>query len=51
MDASELIRVAAPMGTIRHKAFGRNMGPHLEAVGMGSPDHLEHLWVEKLGWD
>jgi hypothetical protein len=34
-----------------HKAFGRRMGPHLEAVGMGSPDHLEHLWVGKLGWD
>jgi hypothetical protein len=26
------------------------MGPHLEAVGMGMPDHLEHLWIEKLGW-
>jgi hypothetical protein len=34
-----------------HKAFGRHMGPHLEAVGMGQPDHLEHLWIEKLGWD
>jgi hypothetical protein len=34
-----------------HKAFGRNMGPHLEAVGMGTPDHLEHMWVGKLGWD
>ena len=34
-----------------HKAFGRNMGPHLEAVGLGDPDHLEHLWISKLGWD
>jgi hypothetical protein len=34
-----------------HKAFGRRMGPHLEAVGMGMPDHLEHMWIEKLGWD
>ncbi|PZS25825.1 MAG: hypothetical protein DLM61_19375 [Pseudonocardiales bacterium] len=34
-----------------HQAFGRRMGPHLEAVGMGMPDHLEHLWIEKLGWD
>jgi hypothetical protein len=34
-----------------HKAFGERMGPHLEAAGMGSPDHLEHLWVSKLGWD
>ncbi|MFL5842106.1 MAG: hypothetical protein ACJ77Z_16775 [Thermoleophilaceae bacterium] len=34
-----------------HKAFGRRMEPHLTAVGMGSPDHLEHLSIEKLGWD
>lgn len=34
-----------------HEAFGRRMGPHLEAVGMGMPDHLEHLPIEKLGWD
>ena len=34
-----------------HEAFGRRMGPHLEAVGMGMPDHLEHLWIEKLCWD
>ena len=34
-----------------HKAFGRRMGPYLEAVGMGMPDHLEHMWIEKLGWD
>ena len=34
-----------------HRAFGERMGPHLEAVGMGSPDHLEHMWIEKLGWD
>jgi hypothetical protein len=34
-----------------HKAFGRRMEPHLEAVGMGGPDDLEHLWIEKLGWD
>jgi hypothetical protein len=34
-----------------HKAFGRNMGPHLEAAGMGSPDDLEHMWIAKLGWE
>src|SRR5687768_6968974 len=34
-----------------HKSFGEHMGPHLEAVGMSSPDHLEHLWISKLGWD
>jgi len=34
-----------------HKAFGERMGPHLQAVGMGMPDHLEHLWIARLGWD
>jgi heme-degrading monooxygenase HmoA len=34
-----------------HKAFGRRLGPHLEAVGMGRPDHHEHMSIEKLGWD
>jgi len=34
-----------------HKAFGAQMGPHLQAVGMGVPDHLEHLWIARLGWD
>ena len=34
-----------------HKAFGRAMEPHLAAVGLGGPDHLEHMWIEKLGWD
>jgi hypothetical protein len=34
-----------------HKAFARRMGPHLEAVGIGMPDHHEHMPVEKLGWD
>lgn len=34
-----------------HKAFGERMGPHLQSAGMGSPDHLEHLWIGKLGWE
>ena len=34
-----------------HEAFGRRMGPHLEAAGMGKPDRHEHLRIEKLGWD
>jgi hypothetical protein len=34
-----------------HKAFARRMRPHLEAVGMGRPDHHEHLRIDKLGWD
>jgi hypothetical protein len=34
-----------------HAAFGRRMGPHLHAAGMGHPDTHEHLSVEKLGWE
>jgi heme-degrading monooxygenase HmoA len=33
-----------------HKAFER-MGPHLQAVGMGMPDDLEHRTIARLGWD
>ena len=34
-----------------HQAFAHRMRPHLEAVGMGTPNHLEHLQVDRLGWD
>jgi hypothetical protein len=34
-----------------HKAFGRGMGEHLRAVGMGRPDAHEHLSIAMLGWD
>lgn len=34
-----------------HQAFGRRMGPHLEAVGMGMPDHHAQMSIEKLGWN
>lgn len=34
-----------------HHAFGHPLGPHLEAVGMGRPDQLERMAVEKLGWE
>jgi hypothetical protein len=27
------------------------MGPHPQAVGMGTPEHIERLRIEKLGWD
>jgi hypothetical protein len=34
-----------------HMAFNHRMRPHLEAVGLAMPDQLEHLPIEKLGWD
>lgn len=33
-----------------HRAFGERMGAHLQAVGMGKPDGLEHLRIARLGW-
>jgi hypothetical protein len=34
-----------------HKRFGHGLRPHLEAVGMERPDHLERLSIDKLGWE
>jgi hypothetical protein len=34
-----------------HRAFGHPMGPHLQAVGMGTPNNIERLRIAKLGWD
>jgi hypothetical protein len=34
-----------------HAAFTHRLRRHLDAVGLGMPDRLEHLNVSKLGWD
>jgi hypothetical protein len=34
-----------------HHAFGRRMGPYLQAVGMGRPEHHEHMPIAMFGWD
>ncbi len=34
-----------------HRAFGERMHPHIDAVGLGSPDQIERLQIKKLGWD
>ena len=34
-----------------HQAFGRRMGPHLEATGLAKPDGHEHVRIARLGWD
>ena len=36
---------------LSHRAFGHPMGPHLQAAGMGLPDHIERLRIAKLGWN
>jgi hypothetical protein len=34
-----------------HRAFGQGLHPHIEAVGMDTPDRIERMRVAKLGWD
>ena len=34
-----------------HRAFGQRLHPHIEAVGMGTPEQIERMRIEKLGWD
>jgi hypothetical protein len=34
-----------------HRAFGHRIHPHIEAVGMDTPDLIERMRIEKLGWD
>lgn len=33
-----------------HRAFGQQLHPHIEAVGLGGPDRIERMRIEKLGW-
>jgi hypothetical protein len=34
-----------------HRAFGQGIEPHIHAVGLGKPDRIERLRIDKLGWD
>ena len=34
-----------------HRAFGQRLHPHIDAVGIGAPDRIERMRIEKLGWD
>lgn len=34
-----------------HRAFGQQLHGHIDAVGIGHPDQIERMRVEKLGWD
>ena len=36
---------------VGHRAFGQGMAPHVAAVGLGRPDRIERMRIEKLGWD
>ena len=34
-----------------HRAFGQGLHPHIDAVGIGPPDQILRMRIEKLGWD
>lgn len=36
---------------VGHRAFGERLHAHIDAVGMGAPDQIERMRIEKLGWD
>lgn len=33
-----------------HRAFGQEIHPHIDAVGLTAPDGIERMRIEKLGW-
>lgn len=36
---------------VDHRAFGQQLHPLIEAVGLPAPDRVERMRIEKLGWD
>jgi hypothetical protein len=34
-----------------HRDFGQGLHAHIDAVGMGAPDQIERMRIERLGWD
>lgn len=38
-------------GARAHRAFGQGVHAHIDAVGLGPPEQIERMRLEKLGWD
>jgi hypothetical protein len=34
-----------------HRAFGQQLHSLIDAAGMGTPDEIERMRIERLGWD
>jgi hypothetical protein len=34
-----------------HRAFGQGLHAHIDSVGLGPPDRIERMRIERLGWD
>jgi hypothetical protein len=43
--------VAGWESAVAHRAFGQGLHSLIEAAGMGAPDQIERMRIEKLGWD
>ena len=46
-----IVLVAAWEAEDDHKAFRRQMMPHLHAAGVARPEAHEHFEITRLGWD
>jgi hypothetical protein len=36
---------------VAHRVFGEGLHTHIDAVSMGTPDQIERMRIERLGWD
>jgi heme-degrading monooxygenase HmoA len=43
--------VSAWQSAVAHRAFGQGLHAHIDAAGLGAPDQIERMRIEKLGWD
>jgi hypothetical protein len=36
---------------VAHRAFGQGLHPLIDAAGLGTPDRIERMRIDRLGWD
>jgi hypothetical protein len=36
---------------VAHRSFGQGLHAVIDAAGLGSPDRIERMRIEKLGWE
>jgi hypothetical protein len=42
--------VSAWQTAVAHRAFSQQLHAHIDAVGIGHPDQIERMPIDKLGW-
>ena len=35
---------------VAHRAFGQGLHSHIDAAGLGTPDQIERMRIDTLGW-